>query len=102
LGIGVLDVADFGIGFMFFLIFVPYMEKVERRWREIIRIRRQNGVKVEGKINPGRQLHISKTVSMPGPAFYSRKGATSLKIRKRMSSKEKKTLIEGQIRHFAR
>ena len=34
---------------------------------------------MEGKINPGRQPHISKTVSMPGPAFYIPKGATGLK-----------------------
>ncbi len=99
---GILDVVNLGIGFMFFLIFVPYMEKVEHRWRNINEILLPNGVKVEGKINPGRQLHISKTVSMPGPAFYIPKGTTGLKIRKRMSSKEKKTLIEGQIRHFAR
>jgi len=43
--------------------------KVEHRWREIKRIRRQNGVKVEGKINPGRQPHILRTVSMLGTAF---------------------------------
>jgi len=68
---------------------------VEHWWREIIRILLPNGVKVEEKINPGRQPHISKTVSMPGPAFYSPKGATGLKIKKELSSKEKKTLIEG-------
>jgi hypothetical protein len=43
--------------------------KVEHRWRNINRILLPNGVKVEGKINPGRQPHISKTVSMPGRAF---------------------------------
>jgi hypothetical protein len=68
---------------------------VEHRWREMIRILLPNGVKVEGKINPGRQPHISKTVSMPGPAFYILKGRTGLKIRKRMSSKEKKTLTQA-------
>jgi len=62
---------------------------VEDRWREINRILLPNGVKVEGKINPGRQPHISKTVSMPGPAFYIPKGATGLKIKKRVSSMEK-------------
>jgi len=56
---------------------------VEHRWRNIIGYPVKNGVKVEGKINPGRQPHISKTVSMPGRAFYLRKGATGLKIKKR-------------------
>jgi len=62
---------------------------VEHWWREIIRILLPNGVKVEGKNNPGRQPHISKTVSMPGTAFYIRKGTTGLKIKKQMSSLEK-------------
>jgi len=62
---------------------------VEHRWREIVTSSLPNGVKVEGKINPGRQPHISKTVSMPGPAFYSPKGATGLKMKKRLSSMEK-------------
>jgi hypothetical protein len=70
---------------------------VEHRWREINRILLPNGVKVEEKINPGRQPHISKTVLMPGRAFCIPKGRTGLKIRKRMSSKEKKTLIEAHI-----
>jgi len=52
------------------------------------RILLPNGVKVEGKINRLRQPHISKTVSMPGPAFYSPKGATSLKIKKGFSDVE--------------
>ena len=65
------------------------MEKVERRWRNIKRILLPNGVKVEGKINPGRQPHISKTVSMPGRAFYIPKGATGLKIKKGLSHVEK-------------
>lgn len=48
---------------------------------------------MEGKINPGRQPHISKTVSMPGTAFYIRKGATGLKIKKRMSDVEKSDVL---------
>jgi len=62
---------------------------VEHRWREIDKSSLPNGVKVEGKINPGRQPHISKTVSMPGPAFHSPKGATGLKIKERLSDVEK-------------
>jgi len=62
---------------------------VEHRWRNINEILLPNGVKVEGKSPQGRQPHISKTVSMPGRAFYIRKGRTGLKIKKRLSSKEK-------------
>jgi hypothetical protein len=65
------------------------LHQVEHRWRNTKRILLPNGVKVEGKINPGRQPHISKTVSMPGPAFYIPKAITDLKIKKRLSSKEK-------------
>jgi len=62
---------------------------VEPRWRDINEVLLPNGVKVEGKINPGRQPHISKTVSILGTAFYIPKGATGLKIRKRLSDVEK-------------
>ena len=63
--------------------------QMESKWREIIGYPLKNGVKVEGKFPQRRQPHISKTVSMPGTAFYIRKGTTGLKIKKRMSHVEK-------------
>jgi len=63
--------------------------KVEPRWRNINEILLPNGVKVEGKFPQQRQPHISKTVSMPGRAFYIPKRATGLKIKKGLSDVEK-------------